>query len=218
MKTIREYKRSARASLRGNWAPAVLAMLAFLFFILLLTVPTQLPLYIPFSFLLIECISTGISVFRTFLMSPLEVGASNAFRLLYENRDDRIPENLFRLAFSNYWHKVWGMFLMNLKLFLWMCLLIVPAIIMYFAYAMTPYILEEHPEISAWDASKRSQEMMRGHKFRLFLLVFSFIGWVLLSILTLGIGLLWLGPYMEASTVAFYDDLKAQQGEAAVTE
>ena len=89
---------------------------------------------------------------------------------------------------------------------------------MAYAYSMTPYILDEHPEIGAWDASKRSREMMKGHKLRLFWLDLSFIGWFLLSILTLGIGFLWLIPYNEVSRVAFYNDLKAQQGEAAVME
>lgn len=218
MRTNQEYKNAALDSLRGNWAPAVLSVLALLFFVLLWVVPLQLPLYIPLSFLVIECISTGFSLVKIFLIAPLDAGVSNAFRLLYENRDDRIPGNMFRLAFSNYWHKVWGLFLKDLKLLLWMFLLIVPGFIMAYAYAMTPYILDEHPEISAWDASCRSQEMMRGHKLRLFWLDLSFIGWMLLSVLTLGIGLLWLGPYMEVSRVAFYNDLKAQQGEAAIME
>lgn len=157
-------------------------------------------------------------MFRVFLLIPLEAGAANAFRLLYENRDERVPENMFRITFSNYVHKVWGLFLMNLKIILWSLLLIVPGLIMAYAYSMTPYILDEHPEIGAWDASKRSREMMKGHKLRLFWLDLSFIGWFLLSILTLGIGFLWLIPYNEVSRVAFYNDLKAQQGEAAVME
>ena len=88
---------------------------------------------------------------------------------------------------------------------------------MSFSYAMTPYILEEHPEIGVWEASTRSREIMRGHRFDLFWLYLSFIGWAILSILTFGIGLLWLIPYMSASEIGFYEDLKAEQGEEAVT-
>ena len=51
--------------------------------------------------------------------------------------------------------------------------------------------------------------MMKGHKFDLFWLYLSFIGWILLSILTLGIGLLWLAPYMQTAMAAFYEDVKA---------
>lgn len=51
---------------------------------------------------------------------------------------------------------------------------------------------------------------MDGHKWRLFCLHLSFIGWWLLCILTLGIGMLWLAPYIQNSTAAFYEDLKNQ--------
>ena len=218
MRSNQEYKNAALDRLRGNWAPAVLATLVFLFIFVVIYIPTQLPLYIPIAIPLIIFSSGAVSLARVFLVDPLSVGLSNAIRLLYERRDDRILDNMFQIAFSNYIHKVWGMFLTGIKLLLWTLLLIVPGIIMSFAYAMTPYILEEHPEISAWEASNRSRDMMKGHKLRLFWLQLSFIGWILLCSLTLGIGFLWLGPYMDASVAAFYNDLKAQQGEAAVTE
>ena len=218
MRTNQEYKNAALDRLHGNWAPAVLAMLALLFLVVLMLAPMELPLFIPLLIPVIICSLGGSFLFRVFLLIPLEAGAANAFRLLYENRDERVPENMFRITFSNYVHKVWGLFLMNLKIILWSLLLIVPGLIMAYAYSMTPYILDEHPEIGAWDASKRSREMMKGHKLRLFWLDLSFIGWFLLSILTLGIGFLWLIPYNEVSRVAFYNDLKTQQGEAAVME
>ena len=121
------------------------------------------------------------------------------------------------IALANYGHKLAGMFLYSLKIFFWTLLFFIPGIVMCFAYAMTPYILEEHPEIGAWDASTRSREMMKGHKFDLFYLYLSFIGWFLLSLLTLGIGFIWLSPYVDAAKAAFYNDLKAEQGEEAVT-
>jgi len=107
---------------------------------------------------------------------------------------------------------------MALKVFLWTLLFVIPGLVMSFAYAMTPYILEEHPELDAWEASNRSREMMRGHKWQLFCLYLSFLGWFLLCILSLGIGFFWLSPFMQASEAAFYNDLKAERGEEAVTE
>ena len=68
------------------------------------------------------------------------------------------------------------------------------------------------------DVLKTSRMMMRGHKWQLFVLELTFLGWALLCVLTLGIGFLWLAPYMEAAKAAFYNDLKAAQGEEAVTE
>ena len=93
--------------------------------------------------------------------------------------------------------------------FLWTMLFIIPGIIKAFSYAMTPYILVEHPEMSANQAINESMRLMKGHKFDLFYLYLSFIGWGILSVLTLGIGFLWLIPYMETSQAAFYADVKA---------
>ena len=218
MKRIREYKRAARASLRGNWAPAVLASLALLFLAVLLSVPTELFLYANLGPALFFGLQAGSLLISTFLAVPLGLGYAVACLMLYETNDDRLSENMFKTAFSRYWHKVGGMFLMSLKVWLWSLLLVIPGIIMAHAYAMTPYILEEHPEIGAWEASRVSQKMMRGHKFRLFRLYLSFIGWALLCVPTLGVGFLWLVPYMQMSQAAFYSDLKAQQGDAAITE
>ncbi|MBO5007713.1 MAG: DUF975 family protein [Clostridia bacterium] len=90
---------------------------------------------------------------------------------------------------------------------LWSLLFIIPGIAASYSYAMTAYILAENPEISASEAIDRSKEMMRGNRLRLFCLQFSFIGWSILSALTLGIGNLWLNPYMNAATAAFYREV-----------
>lgn len=100
-------------------------------------------------------------------------------------------------------------FLRTLYCFLWGLLFIVPGIIAAFSYAMTGYILAEHPEMAADEAIARSKEMMYGNRWRLFCLGFSFIGWDLLCILTLGIGHLWLTPYKQAATAAFYREVSA---------
>ena len=98
---------------------------------------------------------------------------------------------------------------MGIFIFLWSLLLIVPGIVKAYAYAMTPYILVERPELSVNEAIGLSRRMMKGRKFDLFYLHLSFIGWALLCILTLGIGFLWLYPYMMTAQAAFYCDVKA---------
>lgn len=90
---------------------------------------------------------------------------------------------------------------------LWSLLLIIPGIVAGYSYAMAPYIMEEDPGMGPREAIRSSKDMMRGHKMELFLLDLSFIGWALLSILTLGIGYFWLTPYQEASRAAFYRNL-----------
>lgn len=106
--------------------------------------------------------------------------------------------------------------LMMLFIYLWMLLLIIPGIIAAYAYSMTFFILADDPNIGCMEALRKSKQMMQGKKGKLFCLVCRFIGWYLLCCLTLGIGLLWLSPYMHVSFAKFYDDLKAAPAAPAV--
>lgn len=96
---------------------------------------------------------------------------------------------------------------MGLFIFLWSLLLFIPGIIAAYRYAMAPYIMAENPDIGVVEAVNRSKAMMQGNKALLFWLHLSFIGWILLCVLSLGIGSLWLAPYMKASETAFYLEL-----------
>ncbi len=87
-----------------------------------------------------------------------------------------------------------------------------------FSYSMSAYILYENPGMGANNAIKESIQLMKGNKWRLFCLNFSFIGWAILCLFTLGIGLLWLKPYQEASYAAFYREIKRERyGEPVQT-
>ena len=91
-------------------------------------------------------------------------------------------------------------------------LLIVPGIIISFMFCMGPIIFAENPEVNFMDAFKKSKDIMNGHKMKLFLLDLSFIGWGILCLLSLGIGFLFLSPYMECTHASFYEDL-IKEGE-----
>ena len=95
-----------------------------------------------------------------FIVLPLGVGFLNAFRKLLVQGDNELPGNMYKLATSNYWHKVWGMFLVMLFTFLWSLLFIIPGIVKCFSYSMTPFILEEHPELGANEAIDHCRAMM----------------------------------------------------------
>ena len=98
------------------------------------------------------------------------------------------------------------MFLKDLFISLWSLLLVIPGIIKSFGYSMTPFLMAENPELTAKEAIKLSQEKMKGHKWELFCMSFSFIGWALLATITGGIGYIFLNPYMNAAYAAFYRD------------
>ena len=86
-------------------------------------------------------------------------------------------------------------------------LLIVPGIILAFAYSMVTYLVVD-TNLGATDAMKKSREMMKGYKWDYFVFCLSFIGWGLLVPFTLGLLLIWLVPYMEVAEAIYYDRLK----------
>ena len=98
--------------------------------------------------------------------------------------------------------------LMGIYTFLWSLLFFIPGIIASFSYAMVPFVLAENPTLTANEAIAESKILMKGNKWRLFCLNFSFIGWYLLGVLTLGISNIWVIPYHQAAVAAFYRDIK----------
>ncbi|MEG2639805.1 MAG: DUF975 family protein, partial [Clostridiales bacterium] len=109
------------------------------------------------------------------------------------------------------------MFLMQVFISLWALLLIVPAIIKSFSYAMAIYILADDEDISPLDAITKSRKMMVGHKWEYFVLQLSFVFWFLLVCVTFGLASLYVGPYMEVTMGNFYQRLKAENAVEKVT-
>ena len=97
--------------------------------------------------------------------------------------------------------------------FLWTLLFIVPGIIKSISYSAAPYIMAENPTISAMDALDESKRIMDGHKMDYFVLTLSFIPWMLLGVLTLGIALIYAVPYMDMTLTNFYLSIKPQTVE-----
>lgn len=207
MKTSSEYRAQARAVLSGKWTTPVVATLIFLFIGAMLSVISG-PVA---EAILGPKIAPLTSFILTLLVSlPLGWGYSICFlNFLREDGQDIPFETLFA-GFKDYKRITSTLFLMTAYVFLWMLLLIIPGIIKAYSYAMTPFILKDHPEMSNNEAIELSMKMMEGHKMDYFILQLSFFGWILLTILTLGIGMLWVEPWMETAQAAFYEDLKAE--------
>lgn len=100
--------------------------------------------------------------------------------------------------------------LKNVFIFLWSLLLIIPGIIKSYSYFLTEYLMVFDKNIKGQDAITKSRTLMNGHKARLFYLHLSFIGWFILSILTFGIGAIFLMPYIKMAEVEFALDLLKQ--------
>ena len=154
----------------------------------------------------------GLMVFN-----PLIVGC---YRFFLKNSWANAELNELGAGFKDNWGTViLSMFLRSLFVALWSLLLIVPGIIKLYSYRLVPYILKEHPELSATDAITLSRRMMNGHKADAFVLDLSFLGWVLLSALTLGIlHIFYVGPYIQATDAELYKAVAqayAAQNQAA---
>ena len=111
-------------------------------------------------------------------------------------------------GFDDFWSAFKVTFLVGLFTFLWSLLFIIPGIIKSISYSMSMFILAENKGKSALDCINESKQMTEGHKAELFVLALSFIGWILLGSLTLGIAYIWVIPYMEATFANAYQSLK----------
>ena len=203
MKQNFEYRKAALELLKGNWSSVI--VISVFMFILECIVQTSFAFFIPAEY-------NGITtlVANLLLFFPLVyVFKIHLLALSREGKKIVFSEYLTNLK-KKYSRAVPVMGLICLYVMLWTILLIIPGIIKGYSYAMASYISIDNEELSAEECVQRSIKMMHGHKMQLFLLDLSFFSWVLLSILTLGIGLLWLAPYQETAHIKFYEDLKSK--------
>jgi uncharacterized membrane protein len=178
-------RKAAREQLRGSWLSA--AGMVFVWI----------------------CILTLISftaIGYVILCGPLVLGMCGYF--LDKARGRTVTLGTVFSGFNMFGQGFLLNFLTSILIILWSCLLIIPGIIKSLSYSMAYYIVLDNPQMNALDAITASRRMMQGYKSKLFCLYFSFFGWFLLCILSLGIGCFWLIPYMQLSEANFYEDLK----------
>ena len=153
-----------------------------------------------FAFILILWI---ISLF----ISPLITVGKNRFFLNGFQGDVSIGHLFSAFNRDEFWGIFKCMFITNLKNFLWYFLLIIPGIVKSIEYSMVPYLLTNNTELTSNEAIEISRELTYGHKFDIFVLGLSFIGWYLLGALFFGIGVFFVTPYYEATMARLYNVL-----------
>ncbi len=155
-------------------------------------------------------------IFGIFVSAPITVGQS---RFYLQNRlKQGDMGTLFSGFQAGYLNVVKVVFLKNLYIFLWSLLFIIPGIIKTYEYYMVEYILAENPHMDSARALEISREMTQGQKLDIFLLGLSFIGWSILSLMSCGIGFLFLMPYMQATFAELYTALRQKAiAEGTVT-
>ena len=140
------------------------------------------------------------------ILNPLEIGCAR-FSMVNLNRSANVGEAGF--GFDNCYKNILKiMFFRNLYIFLWSLLFMIPGIIKSYEYRMIPYLLADNPSMSMEEAFAVSREMMKGQKWRAFILDLSFIGWDILSLFTAGIlNLFYVQPYKMMTNAALYEAL-----------
>lgn len=134
-------------------------------------------------------------------------GMAHAFLSVVRGKRDTYEVRDLTVGFDSLGDLLVLSLIKNIFLFLWMLVPVV-GFIKYYAYAMTYYVKYDHPEYDWRTAITESRRMMNGHKWQLFCLELSFIGWMIVGALCLGVGTLWVMPYMRVAEANFYEDLK----------
>ena len=195
MKRSSELRAQAWSALSGKWGMAVVATLVYM---VICGVISLIPYVSSIAALLVSL--------------PLAYGFT--IMLLNVVRGSDVELNTLGEGFKDYGRILGTMLLSSVDQFLWMLLLIIPGIIKGYSYALTPYLLKDHPELKFNAAIEESMRLMSGNKMRLFLLDLSFIGWFLLGLITFGIAFLWITPYWNTARAAFYEDLMSDLRDA----
>ena len=220
MRTNQEYKNIALAALRGTWAQAIVA--TFIVFVLDVLLDCCVLVFnlmgnkgvfgdgawaYPVQ---VGAMSLTLLLVMFFLVLPLLANYINSFSSLCYKSDKSLLAKMKSFSIDDSLHVSSGILVMSIITSICSMVLIVPGVIASLALFLTPYLLNDYPDLSVIQTLRLSNKMMKGHKMRLFKLQLSFVGWILLSMLTLGIGLLWLLPYMMTTMAAFHQDVREQ--------
>lgn len=239
MKRATDFRKSARDALKGRWGIAVLAgFLAAILGAVGASKPeitfsidggsfsANLEMFGRTIFSTANGISIGIAAgyFFSWLVvlailsaivmlvigSVVQVGYAR-FHMDLADRQENVRINTLFAYFPHWKNAVLTNLLVTVYTILWGLLFIIPGIVASYSYALTPYLLAENPQLTASEAIAQSKELMRGNRWRLFCMLFSFIGWEILCSFTFGIGQLWLIPYKQAAMAAFFRDVTDAQ-------
>ncbi|MGL5346872.1 MAG: DUF975 family protein [Peptostreptococcaceae bacterium] len=148
------------------------------------------------------------SLLRVVILNPVKIGKNNFFMGIRQEKRN-IGDVFFLFHKSKFIKPGITMFFMDIFIFLWSLLLVIPGIIKSYEYRMIPYILSENPEIDRRRAFELSRHMMYEQKWNVFILDLSFIGWNILSSITLGLlGIFYVNPYIESTYAELYAVLR----------
>ncbi|MDO4542808.1 MAG: DUF975 family protein [Bacillota bacterium] len=213
-----EMKTEAKSRLKSNWgaiigATVIVALvsgvISFVFY------PTAEDVTAA-NYLFVSLLGLLGSLISLLVVAPLNLGMYGML-LDISNGQQVAFSDIFK-GFRRIWSAVLITFLFGLFVFLWSLLLVIPGIIKTYSYAMAYFIFADDDRVKPLEAITKSRKMMNGHKWEFFVLQLSFIPWILLVAVTLGLGALYVAPYMNVTFANFYRRLKAENEVGAFTD
>lgn len=186
----KELKTAAKAQIKGNIG--ILFLISIVVYLISL-VPNFIPV-------------VGSLVSAIVVAPALALGLVRIYIALVGGKKPEVSD-VFG-GFKDFWIAFKVSFLTGLYTFLWSLLFVIPGIVKAFSYSMAQYIIAENPNMGANEAITLSRKMMNGHKMEAFVLGLSFILWFLLVGITFGIAAIYVGPYINATMVNFYNKIK----------
>jgi len=194
-------KEDAKSKLSGNWPKA--AVVTFIVWLLTDAFTQDAVIKIgSASNATVNPTSGLFNIIGLIVAGPLAIGVVYFYMKIESGEEPNIT--LVFDGFQDFKRGLIFHIVSSIFIILWTLLLIVPGIMAAIRYSMGYYIMVENPEMEAMEALRESSDLMKGHKMDFFMFAISFIGWVLLSAVTLGIGFLLLIPYYQMSKLNFY--------------
>jgi len=143
------------------------------------------------------------------ISGPISIGVASIFVNLARFRKNIDIAELFVGFKDNLGRNILLAFMTYLFTFLWTLLFFIPGIVKSYSYSMAFYIANDHPEYDWNTCIKESMRLTKGHKWELFVLDLSFIGWYIVGSLCLGIGTLWVTPYHQCAKINYFESILA---------
>ena len=161
--------------------------------------------------LVVEMVTVAVSagILTALLNGLLVVTSAGFFVSCWRDTPITVSQAISETFDEGFLRKLGGMLWMDLKVFLWTLLFIIPGIYKALGYILTPYILYDCPNVPAMEASRISEKIMNGHRMDYFVALLSFLGWELLAGITFGIlDVLFVRPYSQLTFAGIYEELK----------
>ena len=214
MKNSSSYRQAAWNVLgEGMWGKTAVTTLILLLIVFFAGVlPSMLGIFGDDLHIMSLSISLS-SVVNLLFAYPLLYAFNIVFLQIYRRQtEESSPLTLTFANFRENYSALVGTFVLAMIVILFASVftILIGGIVLGLAYALVPYIIHDNPNIGVVEALRKSRRMMRGHKWELFCLQISFIGWFFVGIFTFYIGFLWIVPYINTATAAFYEDVKAE--------